>query len=125
MNLKRLSFCLVVSLAASCLSLSVSAQKYFFQHYDIESGLLQSQVTAITQDRNDQLWISTIGGINCFDSRQFTPFTVEDGLPDNASFAVTSDANGQIWSGNSKGITTFDQSGIKNFPFAGKITPVV
>ncbi|HZY35772.1 MAG TPA: two-component regulator propeller domain-containing protein [Mucilaginibacter sp.] len=113
---------MVVLLAANCFPPSIYAQKHFFQHYDIENGLLQSQVTSIAQDRNNQLWIATLGGVNCFDSRQFTPFTVEDGLPDNASFAIATDKKGQIWFGNSKGITTLDQRGVKNYPFAGQVS---
>lgn len=121
MNVKKPFQFFVVALAASCASSSASAQKHFFQHYDIENGLIQSQVTSITQDRNSQLWISTLGGINCFDSKQFAAFSVEDGLPDNTSFTIATDQNGQIWSGNANGISTFDQGGIKNYPFAGNV----
>ncbi len=83
MSVKNLLPIFIISLALGFKSIPVYGQKYFFQHYDIENGLIQSQVTSITQDRDNQLWISTFGGINCFDSKEFRPFTVEDGLPDN------------------------------------------
>ena len=121
MNVKDLSLIFAISLAAGFKSIPVYGQKFFFQHYDIENGLIQSQVTSITQDRDNQLWISTFGGINCFDSKEFKPFTVEDGLPDNENLTITSDRNGQIWSGNSSGLTQFDQSGIRNYPFPGYV----
>lgn len=38
------------------------AQVYHFQHYDIFSGLGQSQVTDIEQDRLGYIWLSTRGG---------------------------------------------------------------
>jgi ligand-binding sensor domain-containing protein len=121
MHIKQFIIFLFISGASCCGSNSIFAQKHFFQHYNIESGLIQSQVTSITQDRDNQLWISTFGGIDCFDSREFTHFTVEDGLPANANFTITTDQNGEIWSGNSSGITSFDQSGIKNYPVEGAV----
>ena len=98
-------------------SLNVEAQKYHFQHYDIGDGLMQSQVTSICQDNHNQIWLTTMGGINCFDSRQFSSFTIEDGLPMNSSFSITKDKQGKIWAGGSEGLTQFGAYGLKNIAF--------
>jgi len=60
-----------------------SSQKQYFKQYNIEQGLAQSQVTGISQDRNDNLWISTLGGISKFDGKTFTNYSETEGLCDN------------------------------------------
>src|ERR1700761_6818082 len=100
-----------------CFTFNAQAQKYYFQHYDSNDGLIQSQVTAICQDLNKQIWLTTLGGINCFDSKQFNAFTIEEGLPQNAFFSLLKDKKGKIWAGSSKGITEFSDNGIKNYAY--------
>jgi len=117
MNTKNTICRLIIILLASCISFAVNGQKYYFKHYDLEDGLLQSQVTSICQDNHKQLWIATLGGVDCFDSRQFTPFTVEDGLYENTCFAITKDNRGEIWCGSTKGITGFDRKELLGYPF--------
>jgi len=98
------------------------AQKYNFQHYDIDKGLLQSQVTSITKDKLNQIWLSNLGGINCFDGKQFTSFTVGNGIKNYFNFAIATDNNGRVWCGNSGGLTCFESKGLINYPFTGKNT---
>ncbi|MEO6977382.1 MAG: two-component regulator propeller domain-containing protein [Mucilaginibacter sp.] len=98
------------------------AQKYNFQHYDIDKGLLQSQVTSITKDNLNQIWLSNLGGINCFDGKQFTSFTVGSGIKNYFNFAIATDNNGRVWCGNSGGLTCFESKGLINYPFTGKNT---
>ena len=44
------------------------------KNYDIESGLSQSQVNCIVQDRSNLLWIGTQVGLNCFNGYDFIKF---------------------------------------------------
>src|SRR5476651_2140149 len=95
---------LFIYIAIICsFSVEVKAQKYYFQHYDIGDGLIQSQVTSICQDKDKQIWLTTLGGINCFDSKQFSAFTIDDGLTGNSCFSLTEDKKGIIWVGGEKG----------------------
>src|SRR3569623_452526 len=64
----------------------VYAQKYNFHHYDLTSGLAQSQVLSVCQDKEKQIWLSTLGGINSFDGKKFRSYSVDDGLTSNSNF---------------------------------------
>lgn len=103
-----------------CFSLKLKAQKYYFQHYRIADGLAQSQVTSICQDKNKQIWATTFGGINCFDSKQFSSLSIDDGLPENACFSIMTDRKGQLWSGSSHAATVFKNDGAKSYNFIDK-----
>lgn len=109
---------LCTSLFLSLLWHSSFAQKYNFQHYDIDKGLLQSQVTAIRKDRLNQIWATSLGGVNCFDGKQFTAFTSGDSAGSYDNYAVTPDNTDRIWCGNSTGVTCFDSRGAVYYPFA-------
>lgn len=84
-----------------------SGQRYNFKQYDIENGLIQSQVTAITQDNKSRLWIATLGGLSCFNGTQFTNLGKTDGLNSNflVSLAITPAQNLII--GTERGISMF------------------
>jgi len=93
------------------------AQRYNFQHYDLGSGLSQSQVLAICQDKQKQIWLSNFGGINSFDGKKFNSYSIEDGLVSNSNFTMTSDNNGNIWWGGNKGLTGFTNNGMHHYKF--------
>lgn len=93
------------------------AQRYNFQHYDLGSGLSQSQVLAICQDKQKQIWLSNFGGINSFDGKKFNSYTIEDGLVSNSNFTIGSDNKGNIWWGGNMGLTAFTHSGMRHYKF--------
>lgn len=99
------------------MDLSAQAQRYNFQHYDVPDGLSQSQVLAICQDKQKQIWVSTFGGINCFDGQQFNAYTTVDGLATNANFALACDNSGNIWCAGAEGVTAFKSSGLVRYSF--------
>jgi len=102
-------------------SSALYAQKYNFHHYDLTAGLAQSQVLSICQDKEKQIWISTLGGINSFDGKKFRSYSIDDGLTSNANFVIACDRKGNIWWGGSKGLTAFTDKGIVNYPFKDKV----
>ncbi|MGZ3777769.1 MAG: hypothetical protein ACXVI9_09305, partial [Mucilaginibacter sp.] len=55
------------------------AQKYNFTHYDIEDGLIQSQVNNLSLDNQHRLWIATYGGACRFDGKEFTSWARQNG----------------------------------------------
>lgn len=112
---RLLGIFLVISASASY------AQKYNFRHYDLTDGLSQSQVVAICQDKEKQIWISTLGGINSFDGKKFSSYSLDDGLLSNSNFAITSDHYGNVWWGGDKGLTAFTNKGIINYKFKDKV----
>ncbi|MEZ4904194.1 MAG: two-component regulator propeller domain-containing protein [Spirosomataceae bacterium] len=91
------------------------AQVYHFQHYDIFSGLGQSQVTDIEQDRFGYIWLSTRGGgLSRFDGLHFTTYRKEDNLPANNILSLEMDAKGFMYIGTPFGLSRYD--GKKTFP---------
>ncbi|WP_222538571.1 ligand-binding sensor domain-containing protein [Pedobacter polysacchareus] len=91
------------------------AQRYNFRQYDIEDGLTQSQVTAVTQDSKRRLWISTLGGLSCFNGKQFTSYTKANGLNNNFALALSLGKNDEIWLGTSRGISKFNGNRFNNY----------
>ncbi|WP_316820687.1 two-component regulator propeller domain-containing protein [Pedobacter gandavensis] len=91
------------------------AQRYNFRQYDIEDGLTQSQVTAISQDSKRRLWISTLGGLSCFNGRQFYSYTKTNGLNNNFALALSLGKNDEIWLGTARGISRFNGTQFDNF----------
>ncbi|QEM11241.1 two-component regulator propeller domain-containing protein [Mucilaginibacter rubeus] len=80
------------------------AQKYIFAHYDIEDGLIQSQINKMSMDIDHRLWIGTFGGACRFDGKDFTAYTRLTGLPDNYVATVFSDKGGCTWFGTMNGL---------------------
>lgn len=93
------------------------AQRYNFEQYDIEDGLTQSQVTSISQDGKHRLWITTLGGISCFNGKQFTSYSKTNGL--NSNFTLSLAVNKQkdlLFIGSAKGISKYDGHSFYNYP---------
>ncbi len=95
----------------------LSAQKFHFQNYNVQQGLIQSQVCAITQDQYDNLWFCTLGGISRFDGKVFTNYSETDGLISNYSNSILADHDSNIWIGTASGVSRFNGTSFKNFKF--------
>ncbi len=90
------------------------AQKFHFQNFNVQQGLIQSQVAAIAQDRYDNLWFCTLGGISRFDGKVFTNYSETDGLMSNYANAILADHDSNIWIGTVYGISKFNGASFKN-----------
>ncbi|WP_118949762.1 sensor histidine kinase [Taibaiella helva] len=84
------------------------AQKYNFINFNVENGLVQSQVTAFAQDRNNELLIGTQGGFSIFDGTNFTNYNKGSGLSQSLVNTLNYDPRGNIWIGTNNGISRFD-----------------
>ncbi|MEN0052766.1 MAG: two-component regulator propeller domain-containing protein [Mucilaginibacter sp.] len=91
----------------------VLAQKYTFAHYDIENGLIQSQVNKLFMDNEHRLWIATLGGVCRFDGKDFVSYNRQDGLPSNFVKTVFVDKAGRTWFGTLNGLAVLDNNKIK------------
>ena len=76
--------------------------------YGIADGLLDDNITDLLLDRDENLWISTVNGLNHFDGSIFRAFTTEDGLPSNRIHSLFEDARGHLWVGTDKGVAQYD-----------------
>lgn len=79
-------------------------QRYNFQQFDIEDGLPQSQVTAITQDQQRRLWVATLGGLSCFNGYQFSNYSKTNGLKSNFILSLVTNENNELFIGSDKGL---------------------
>lgn len=99
-GLLRLS-CLIAFILANTVCYG---QKYTFTHYDIQDGLIQSQVNDLTLDQQHRLWIATLGGACRFDGKEFISFSRQNGMPTNFVNVVLSAKNNDVWFGTQSGL---------------------
>lgn len=117
-GLYRLIFLFAFILFNSSLCL---AQKYTFSHYDIEDGLIQSQVNKVSLDTQHRLWMATDGGACRFDGQDYTSYTRQNGMPTNFVFTVLADRNGRTWFGTQSGLVELVNKNLVSFPTPAKL----
>ncbi|SRX52344.1 sensor histidine kinase [Aequorivita sp. CIP111184] len=112
-------------------SLVVTAQQYQFKKYKVEEGLVNNETYAILQDTKNRIWVSTTGGISCFNGKTFKNYTTEDGLVSNICFSIFEDSKGRIWVGTlDRGISIIENGKITNpkgvdFAYLGSATNIL
>ena len=92
---------LVLSPCLSAVSATVPFSEYQKQEWQVEDGLPQSELRAITQVPGGRLLIATYGGVASFDGLRFSPIHV-DATDRAASEAVNSllvSRRGDLWIG--------------------------
>ncbi|WP_456405716.1 PAS domain S-box protein [Caldithrix abyssi] len=72
-------------------------------NYNVQQGLVQSQVFDIVQDNDGFIWFATAGGISRFDGHDFISFTKRQGIADNFTTSALLDRDGFLWFGHQKG----------------------
>lgn len=79
-------------------------------------GLKHSIVTALLQDSEGNIWISTAAGISRYDGHSLTNFTIDQGLVYNDVRAICQDRNGNLWFGTlGGGVSKYDGYAFTNF----------
>ncbi len=105
---------LLFALAAMCLlmqCITSYAQTTSFIYYGVEQGLSQSQVQAITQDNDGNLWIATISGLTKYNGIEFKTFSRKDSLAEDWVTSLYKDKKGNIWLGHwAGGVSMFNYS---------------
>jgi ligand-binding sensor domain-containing protein/signal transduction histidine kinase len=99
------------------------AQRFPFYNLGIEQGLIQSQATALAQDRVGHLWVGTLGGLSRYDGYSFTNYSVSDGLPSNTIHVLQIDRHGVLWIGTDRGMATYNGSIFRQFVFQSAENP--
>lgn len=100
---------LALMLACFC-CINVNAQ--MARLYTSESGLANSQINYIYQDKNGFMWISTENGLSRFDGINFSTFRSDRSLPtaiaSNMVLTTFEDSHGVFWVGTSTGLQIFN-----------------
>ncbi|QKJ28902.1 ATP-binding protein [Mucilaginibacter mali] len=114
-----LAFALSACILLLC-KLPAHAQRYTFTHYDIENGLIQSQVNRIYQDNNHRIWMGTLGGACRYDGMDFYGVSKASGLINNFVSSVFCDKQGTVWFGTNRGLACLKNQKLYNItPPAG------
>ncbi len=74
-----------------------------FRNYNVQDGLIQSQVFSIVQDNEGFIWFGTAGGLSRFDGKEFQRFTKRNGLAENYILSALKDNDGFLWFGHGGG----------------------
>ena len=91
-------------------------QRYNFEQYDVQDGLVQSQITSITQDKQNRLWIATLGGLSRFNGNEFTNLSKTDGLNSNFVLSCAFNKDGSLFIGTQKGLSIYKNESLYNYP---------
>ncbi len=81
-----------------------------FKLYNRSSGLGNSHVQAVAQDRSGAIWVSTNGGISCVRGDSVSSYSYRDHVPLGNFFgrSVASDASGNLYFGGLSGLCMFN-----------------
>lgn len=93
------------------------SQHYNFINYSTESGLAQSQIRSVVQDKNGYLWLGTLAGLSKYDGKKFVNYSIQNGLLDNQIFSLAADKYYGLWIGTMGGLNYFDGDKFKSYPF--------
>jgi len=97
-------------------SIAGFSQQYTFRNYSVDEGLAQSQVYAMCEDNNGNIWFGTRGGgLSRFDGIDFTNYTVQEGLVSNYIRCLLKDTSGNLWIGTDNGLCRYDGNVFSTF----------
>ncbi len=84
---------------------SFASDSLFFSTLSIRDGLSSNIISAITQDKNDFIWIGTANGLSRYDGHRFITFKKEEShsLPANEISSLLIDGD-YLWVGTWKGL---------------------
>lgn len=91
--------------------------------YKNSDGLPQSQVRAIEQSKDGEIFFGTLGGVGIYDGKSFRRIGLKNGLPTDEIQCLSVDENGVLWIGTTLGIAKFYDEKVEKFPL-GKGTDV-
>lgn len=99
------------------IKLNAYPQTYYFQYFNVENGLSQSEVTCIYEDTRGFLWLGTAGGgINMFDGINFKSYEEREGLSGSIITCINEDNEGNLWIGTTwGGVNKFNGRTVKFF----------
>ena len=100
-----------------------SQANYMFKHYGVETGLSQSTVFTVIQDRTGFIWLGTKEGLNRFDGTSFKIYRAhndEHSLHSNIVTSLFEDVKGNIWVGTDIGVWIYNPMTDAFSPFHAK-----
>jgi signal transduction histidine kinase/ligand-binding sensor domain-containing protein len=106
---------------------TVSAQSYYFKHYQVENGLSNNTVYCSIQDNKGFLWFGTKEGLNRFDGYRFKLFKSGNGtcrLKKDFIYCLFADSTDHLWVGTQSGLYQFDYAKEQLVPFIDSLPEI-
>lgn len=89
---------------------NLSPVRSFRSHSDTSSPIKRTIITSSTQDKNGDIWISTIrNGVYHYANNAFKHYTSSDGLNSDVVYNLICDDSNRIWATTSNGLAIFDR----------------
>ncbi|MDP4209011.1 MAG: two-component regulator propeller domain-containing protein [Bacteroidota bacterium] len=111
LSVKRVVFWIIILLSGLQFSANAQPGSFSFDHLNVEGGLSQSTVFAITQDSKGYIWIGTRDGLNRYDSHEIRTYRNISGDASSLSYNVVNallhDSKGQLWVGTYHGLCVY------------------
>ena len=111
-TLLYLIYFLVIPQELSAQTPGLSGINVLINRISTEQGLSNSEVNAITQDKQGFIWIGTAYGLNRFDGENFTVFVNDPNdltsLSDSFIWSLYVDREGTLWVGTQYGLNKFN-----------------
>ena len=104
----RCWFALVFAVIAASFFSATAAPNYFTRTWQVEQGLPQNSVTAVTQSHDGYLWVGTYFGLARFDGVRFVTYNSANtpALTDSRITSLFEDNQGILWIGHETGELT-------------------
>ncbi len=103
---------LIIFLASALTSFSQGAELIFHTLTE-KDGMSDNFINSILKDKNGNIWIGTLNGLNYYDGGKFHVFTQtkdSNSLVNNAIHSLCQDNAGKIWGGTDNGIFSYELS---------------
>lgn len=76
------------------------------EHFGSRDGLSGDNVRRFAEDREGNLWVTTLRGIDCFHDVRMASFSKRDGITVTELDAVAAAHNGAVWIGGAEGLNS-------------------
>jgi signal transduction histidine kinase/ligand-binding sensor domain-containing protein len=73
-------------------------------HFGSADGLSGDAVNKMIEDREGNMWVTTVSGIDCFRDLAVATFSSREGLSARTSDTVMASRNGTVWTGGENGL---------------------
>ncbi len=98
---------------------SATGRFRYFTQGSGKNSISNNSISAFYKDEQDNLWISTMAGVNYFNTttHEFQVYNTEDGLPNNATFGILKDSRRNLWISTTQGIArmNLDNKKVKTY----------
>ena len=84
------------------------SQSHFFNHYDLDDGLMSLEINCISQDKYGYLWLGTKEGLMRFNGEVFEEITYSHDPLNDEVFDLMIDNHGLLWLAGKNGVSSFD-----------------